>query len=164
MLIPALAAALAAAQSPIPDTAPFGLQTFAAQADVDRLIAQAKAELKPGEPLIVKPMVTIAPYKINLEYRVAVAGAAVHETQAEFFHIIDGGGTLVLGGTMEDAKRSNPTNMGGKSIIGGTARRVAPGDFFIVPPNTPHWFSAIDGKLVMMATFLPVSTAPAPAP
>jgi quercetin dioxygenase-like cupin family protein len=34
-------------------------------------------------------------------------------------------------------------------------RRVAKGDFIMVPEGTPHWFSAIDGTIVLMSLHLP---------
>ena len=34
---------------------------------------------------------------------------------------------------------------------------VAKGDFVMVPPGTGHWFSAIDGTLVVMSLHLPVA-------
>jgi quercetin dioxygenase-like cupin family protein len=40
---------------------------------------------------------------------------------------------------------------------------VGKGDTFIVPRNTPHWFSAIDGRLVMISMKLP-DGPPAPQP
>jgi quercetin dioxygenase-like cupin family protein len=32
---------------------------------------------------------------------------------------------------------------------------LAKGDFVIVPENTPHWFSKINGTLVLMSLHLP---------
>ena len=33
--------------------------------------------------------------------------------------------------------------------------QVAKGDFVMVPEKTPHWFSAIDGTVVLMSLHLP---------
>jgi len=38
---------------------------------------------------------------------------------------------------------------------------VAKGDFIMVPENTPHWFSAIEGTLTLMSIHLPRAGSPA---
>jgi quercetin dioxygenase-like cupin family protein len=59
-----------------------------------------------------------------------------------------------------DATR-NGANLTGKGIEGGTSRKVAKGDFIMVPENTPHWFSAIDGTVVLMSLHLPHASSTA---
>ena len=49
----------------------------------------------------------------------------------------------------------NPENLAGTGIDGGQRRKVAKGDFIMVPENTPHWFSAIEGTVVLMSLHLP---------
>jgi mannose-6-phosphate isomerase-like protein (cupin superfamily) len=91
----------------------------------------------------------LAPYNVNMEHRVPVAqNASVHEKEAELFYIIDGGGTLVMGG-----------QLAGTKIEGGTARKISKGDFVLVPEGVPHWFSTIDGELTMMSLHLPRTPA-----
>jgi quercetin dioxygenase-like cupin family protein len=34
-------------------------------------------------------------------------------------------------------------------------RTIAKGDFILVPENTPHWFSSIDGVLVLISIPVP---------
>src|SRR5712664_4091101 len=48
----------------------------------------------------VQPIVRLAPYNANLEYRVAGvnAPASMHEREAEMFYVVEGSGTLVTGG------------------------------------------------------------------
>ena len=100
-------------------------------------------------------MIQLAPYNVSLEYRAAVANAAVHETEAELFYVIDGSATLVTGGKLTNENRTNAENLSGSGIEGGVSRRVAKGDFIMVPEGTPHWFSAIDGTVVLMSLHLP---------
>ena len=97
----------------------------------------------------------LAPYNVSLEYRAAVARAAVHDKEAELFYVVDGSGTLVTGGKLKEEKRTNAENSSGSGIDGGVTRRVAKGDFIMVPEGTPHWFSAIDGTIVLMSLHLP---------
>ncbi|MGE3510163.1 MAG: cupin domain-containing protein [Vicinamibacterales bacterium] len=138
------------AQTPAP--AP---QLFASAGDVSGLVAKAKSQIKPGQPMVALPIVQLAPYRANLEYRVAVGPASIHETEAEMFLVLEGSGTIVTGGTLKDEKRTNPQNRSGSGIAGGESRKVAKGDFIMVPENTGHWFSAIDGTLVLMSIHLP---------
>jgi len=68
---------------------------------------------------------------------------------------VEGGGTLTTGGKLRDEKRVNATNLTGTAIEGGTSRTIAKGDFFLVPENTPHWFTKTDGTLVIMSVHVP---------
>jgi mannose-6-phosphate isomerase-like protein (cupin superfamily) len=145
------------AQSPAPPT-----KTYASAADVAALLAKAKAEHKDGQPIVVESILRLAPYGANLEYRTSVGPAAVHEKEAEMFYVIDGSATLVTGGKLINEKRNNAENLGGTGIEGGKSQAVAKGDFVIVPENTPHWFSAIDGTIVLMSIHVPRSGAPTP--
>src|SRR5579872_4919194 len=141
-------AALSAAQTP-------DLNTFASSSDVAAMIAKAKAECKPDQPLFAQPILKLAPYTASLEYRAAVGPAAVHETEAEMFYVIEGSATLVTGGKLVNEKRTNAANLTGTAIEGGTSRPMAKGDFLIVPEKTPHWVSAINGSIVFMTLHVP---------
>ena len=50
----------------------------------------------------------------------------------------------------------------GTGIDGGKSQAVAKGDFVIVPENTPHWFSSINGTIVLMSLHVPRSGVPTP--
>jgi len=134
---------------------PPAIKTFSSSADVAALIAKAKSERKEGQPLILERILQLAPYNANLEYRASVGPAAIHEHEAEVFYVIDGSATMVTGGKLADEKRTNPENLTGTGIEGGTPRQVAKGDFIIVPENTAHWFSAIKETLVLMTFHVP---------
>ena len=101
---------------------------------------------------------------INGEYNVGVGvvhraktkdvGNAVEHSQiTEVYHVIEGNGTLVTGGTIQSARESapdspvvkvlnGPSTQGGV-VEGGVSRKVGPGDVVVIPPNTPHWFKEI---------------------
>jgi len=129
-------------------------KTYSSAADVAALLAKAKAERK-DQPLISERILQLAPYNANLEYRASVGPAAVHETEAELFYVIDGSGTMMTGGKLVNETRTNASNLTGTAIEGGTSRAVAKGDFIIVPEKTPHWFSAINGTIVLMTIHVP---------
>jgi mannose-6-phosphate isomerase-like protein (cupin superfamily) len=135
--------------------APASAKTLVSAADVAALIAKAKADRTPDQALLAQSMMQLTPYNVSLEYRAAVANAAVHETEAELFYVVDGSATLMTGGTHMGETRPNATNLRGTGIEGGTARHVAKGDFILVPEGTAHWFSAIDGTIVLMSLHLP---------
>ena len=147
----------ALAQQPVaPNPAP-AAKLFSGSADITAMIAKARSERKPDQPNLVQPIVRLAPYNANLEYRVAGvnAPASVHEREAEMFYVVEGAGTLVTGGTLREEKRTNAENLTGSAIDSGTPRRIAKGDWVMVPEKTAHWFTQIEGTLVLMSIHLP---------
>jgi len=140
--------------------APPAMKTFTSSTEIAGLIAKAKSDRKGDAPLVTERILTLAPYLANLEYRAAVGPAAVHEKEAEMFYVIDGSATMVTGGKLANEKRTNPENLSGTGIENGTPRNVAKGDFIIVPENTPHWFSAINGTIVLMSIHVPRTAEP----
>lgn len=83
----------------------------------------------------------------------APAGAINHEQVTEVYYIVSGGGTLLTGGTVANAKPSPPEGEIVKILVGpsnsGTftkpaqTRKVGPGDVIIIPPGVYHGFSGI---------------------
>lgn len=82
-----------------------------------------------------------------------IGGGVEHSQITEVYHVISGNGTLVTGGTIQNAKEipadnqvvtvlNGPSTNGGP-VMNGVSRKLAPGDVVIIPPNTPHWFSEI---------------------
>ena len=147
----------AIAQQPAAQNTPPAAKLFAGSADMTAMIAKAKAERKPDQANFVQPIVRLAPYSANLEYRVSGvnAPASVHEREAEMFYVVEGSGTLVTGGTLREEKRTNAENLSGSAIDGGTPRRLTKGDWVMVPEKTAHWFTQIEGTLVLMSIHLP---------
>jgi len=131
------------------------MKTYTSADEIKALIAKAKSERKNNEPTVIQPILRLAPYNTNLEYRASVGPAAVHEKEAEMFYVIDGSGTLTTGGKLVEEKRTNADNLTGAAIEGGTERSVSKGDFIIVPENTPHWYNKINGVLVLMSIHVP---------
>jgi mannose-6-phosphate isomerase-like protein (cupin superfamily) len=141
-------ASLAFAQT----AAPPALKTFLGSADVQGLIASAKAQ--PAKPLIIQPIVGTGAYRANLEYRAgAPAPAAIHDNEAELMMFVDGSGTIVTGGTLVDGTRSNPANQAGSSISGGTPQHVSKGDVLIVPAGVAHQIAPDAGSPIAVVTF-----------
>ena len=131
------------------------MKIFASAADVQALLAKAKAERKEGQVASSEHILSLAPYAANLEYRPIDGAVAVHEKEAELVYVLDGGGTLTTGGKVVGEKRTNATNLSGTAIDGGTTQPLAKGDFAIIPENTPHQFKPVNGVLVLMTLHVP---------
>jgi mannose-6-phosphate isomerase-like protein (cupin superfamily) len=150
-----------AGSAPAQQTPPPAPKLFSAAGDVTAMIAKAKAERRADQPNFSQPILQLAPYNANLEYRVGGlnAPASVHEREAEMFLVVEGAGTVVTGGRLREERRTNPENLSGTGIDGGTPRKVAKGDFIMVPEGVAHWFGEIDGALVLMSIHLPHAPA-----
>lgn len=141
----------AATQTPAAASAP---TLFASAADIAALMAKAEAD--PAKPAVGGgPLVRLDPYHVNLEYRAATGPAAIHETDAELFIVLEGGGTLVTGGRLTGDIQRRESNLSATAIEGGTQRHVAKGDVYLVPENTAHWIKAVDGRLVLISMHVP---------
>jgi len=141
--------ALAQSASPPPT------KLFASAADVQALIAKAKAEHKGGNTS--KLVVNDEGYPFQLEHRTDTTPPSIHPKHAELIEIIEGSCTLVTGGKLLGAKPAAPGAMtqGGTALEGGSKRRVSKGDYIMVPANTPHQYTEVNG-LVMMTLHMPV--------
>jgi mannose-6-phosphate isomerase-like protein (cupin superfamily) len=131
---------------------PAPIQTFMNHKEIMGLIDRAKAERKGDAPLVAEPILLMAPYRAQLEYRPRTAPAALHEKDAELFVVLQGAGNIVTGGKLVDEKRVNANNLSGSSIAGGNSRSVAVGDMLIVPANTPHQVIPTGGAPIVVMT------------
>jgi mannose-6-phosphate isomerase-like protein (cupin superfamily) len=156
-IVVGIAAGLMAAAAFAQQPAAQAMKTFTSSSEITALIAKAKSERKNNEPNVTEPILSLAPYSANLEYRASVGPSALHEKEAELFYVIDGSATMVTGGKLVNAKPAGAGNLNGTAIEGGASRAVAKGDFIIVPENTPHWFSAINGTITLMTLHVPRS-------
>jgi mannose-6-phosphate isomerase-like protein (cupin superfamily) len=78
--------------------------------------------------------------------------AIIHPFSTEIYYIVEGAGSLVTGGVLDLplAPSADPDVVRSKAIKDGVSRKVAKGDVIVVPPGTPHWFSAIDGTITYL--------------
>jgi mannose-6-phosphate isomerase-like protein (cupin superfamily) len=143
-----LAASNASAQQPAPPP----MKTFISSADIKALVAKAKAERKDGQPLVAEPILSLAPYRAQIEYRAARAPAAIHEKDAELMYVLQGTGNIITGGQLKDGKRTNASNLSGPAIDGGHSQADAPGDYVFVPQNTPHQVEPTGGAPIVLVT------------
>jgi len=151
--VAAVAASAAAAQTP--------MTQYMSDKDIMALIEKAKADRKGDAPIVPEPVLQLAPYKAQIEYRPLKAPAAVHEKDAELFVVIQGTGDIITGGKLVNEKRVNAANLTGSDIADGQTHHVVKGDVLIVPNNTPHQVIPTGGApIVVMTMHVPF---PAPA-
>lgn len=131
---------------------PAPAQTFRTSRDIMGLIDKAKADRKGDAPMVAEPILLLAPYRAQLEYRPATAPAALHEKDAELMVVLQGEGNIVTGGKLVNEKRTNANNLSGTSIDGGDAHVVVVGDMIIVPANTPHQVIPGGGAPIVLMT------------
>src|SRR5262249_56065303 len=96
-----------------PATGPSGAasRTMVSAKEVAALIAKASVDRKEGQALLAQSMIQLAPYNVSLEYRAAVANAAVHETEAELFYVVDGSPMLATAANPQDQTPTNPPTL-----------------------------------------------------
>ncbi len=139
------------AQAPAPD-----VKMFATGPEVQAMIANARAKYEPKSAAsFSQTIVKAAPYDVTLDYRTHAGASSLHQMQAELIFVVEGKMTFVTGGTMIDPKNTNADNFSGTGVKGGVARQMAKGDWVMVPQNTPHWISATDGELILIALHMP---------
>ncbi|OLD43431.1 MAG: hypothetical protein AUI63_07825 [Gemmatimonadetes bacterium 13_1_40CM_2_60_3] len=147
------------AQTPSPAShLPRGTATDISSAEVQALVQKTAADRVSDQAIRV--------VNVNGEYNVGIgvvhraktsgkdAPSGIEHAQiTEVYHVIEGNGTLVTGGTLDNPREIqaespvvtvlNGPSTGGSGIQGGVSRKIGPGDVVIIPPNTPHWFSEI---------------------
>ena len=85
----------------------------------------------------------------------AETSALIHDYVTEIYQIVEGSGTLVTGGSLEDPKENDLTRVNaGMSHTGthrgGESRKVKAKDVIIVPAGMAHRFSELDGPIVYL--------------
>ena len=139
--------------------APPRIATDITNADVRTVIAQAPADGILDQQVRVVDMgkYIVAVGVLHRSAKPAQQGAIDHAQVTEVYHIIDGSGTFVTGGTIANARPVPTDNVihtilvgpstTGAAIQGGQSRHVGPGDVIIVPPGVAHWFSKVDSDM-----------------
>jgi mannose-6-phosphate isomerase-like protein (cupin superfamily) len=135
----ALAGAPHAPQAPQAPT-PGSPATFKS---ADALAAALKSATATAGGMTTAPVSNTDQYRINIVHRARPAGAIAHAGNTELHYILEGSGTVVTGGTI--VRGANAA-----TIVDGVTQHVAKGDVVIVPANSPHWYSQIDGAITYL--------------
>jgi len=125
---------------------------FASAADVKAQVESMRRAMEPGQGFMWKQLVRGSDAVAALEYWKKPGKPAVHPDQAEYVIVIAGNGTMLSGGRLVDPVTSNPTLIEGSRIEAGTTRPLHPGDVFLIPAGTPHWFGISGDRLVLLGT------------
>ena len=142
--------ATVAASSALAQSAPPAV--FMSDKDIMSLVDKAKADRKGDAPTTAEPILQLAPYKAQLEYRPIGGPAALHEKDAELMVVLQGAGNIVTDGRMVDGKRVNASNWTAPSIEGGTSHLVVKGDMILIPANSPHQVTPSGGAPIVLMT------------
>jgi mannose-6-phosphate isomerase-like protein (cupin superfamily) len=145
-------AATVAALGAFAQTAAAPPAVFMNDKDIMSLVEKAKADRKADAPVTAEPILLLAPYRAQLEYRPVNAPAAVHEKDAEMMVVLQGEGDIVTGGKLVNEKRVNANNLSGTSIEGGTSHKVVKGDMILIPAYSPHQVTPSGGAPIVLMT------------
>lgn len=148
LLLSLLLAAPAAAQTADPTG-------FATSAEVKAQVAAMDKAMTPGQGFAWQPLVRDGDRSAAIEIWKKPGKPAVHPDQAEYAIVLAGAGTLISGGTLDTPRMVKPDLTEGDRIVGGTTRRLAPGDVILVPAGVPHWFGITGERLVLLGTKWP---------
>jgi mannose-6-phosphate isomerase-like protein (cupin superfamily) len=156
----AAAIVMVSAQAVAPAQSPPAVRsaTDITRADFDKTLARAPAAGVMDQQIRV---VDIGKYNVavGVLHRAARAKhtAISHAQVTEVYHIVQGSGTLVTGGTIVDPtavaadSETHRVLVGpsttGPSIRDGASRAVGPGDVIVIPPGVAHWFSGVDADM-----------------
>ncbi len=94
-----------------------------------------------------------AQYQVINTLRDKDGQAEIHADWSDHIFVQDGEARLVTGGTAVEAATTAPGEQRGKSIKGGTTMTMKAGDYFYVPPNTPHQMLVAPGQHIRFIAF-----------
>jgi glc operon protein GlcG len=92
-------------------------------------------------------LVSMGNYMIHASHREMDGMAEIHTLDTDLIYVQEGSATFITGGTVPDAKPTEPNELRGATIVGGEGRRVAKGDVVVVPAGVPHMFTSVQGAL-----------------
>ncbi len=115
------------------------------QATMSRSVAGNILDTKVNETPVKGGLV-----RVGIVHRTAAENRALmHEELTEIYQIIEGSGTLVTGGEMQEQRAvSDPPNLGDTpsyfvTQVGGDTQEIGPGDVVVLPAGIPHRFSVL---------------------
>ena len=134
--------------APVAGRAPAAPKLLNRAADLPAMTEKAKAAaaISPrffgGDTIL-----SLAPYRVGLEYRTSKGIASVHKNDGEFMLVLEGEGVIVAGGTVVNPKDLG-ANIDGDAITGGSDIHMKKGDWIFVPKGLPH-LARTDGTFVL---------------
>jgi mannose-6-phosphate isomerase-like protein (cupin superfamily) len=123
-------------------------------ADLPAMIEKAKAAAASSPRFFGgDTILSLAPYRIGLEYRTPKGIASVHKTEGEFMLVLEGEGVIVAGGTVVNPKDLG-ANIDGDAVAGGIDHHMKTGDWIFVPKGEAH-LARTDGTFVLATLHVP---------
>jgi mannose-6-phosphate isomerase-like protein (cupin superfamily) len=153
-----------------PGTAAVTSRTYASAAQVAKRISQARAAAQSPAKVVNDPLLSSGSVKVGLDYHqkgwkdTHPSRVVAHPESAELLLVIEGSGTLTLGGKLVDPEldRSpnapDQTTLRADSSVGSSLQTLHKGDFVLIPPNTPHAISGADAELAIAYVHIPATT------
>jgi len=95
-----------------------------------------------------------------------VSDPVIHDLVSEVYHVLEGSGTMVIGGelvnpTRRPFSRGNGPGLSAKEVRGGQTFKISKGDVLLVPAGTSHRFISTDDIVVYTVTrFDPTKATP----
>lgn len=136
------ASAQTQAAPPPPAPAPGSPAIFKSAADLEAVLKKATAS---AAGMTTSNVASTDQYSINIVHRDKAAGAVAHAGNTELHYIIEGSGVFVSGGKLLRGAEGPPV-----SIEGGSKQRFVKGDVLVIPANSPHWYSILDGPITYL--------------
>ncbi len=153
--------ALAYAQSPATSAAAV-VKAADWQATMSRSVAGNILDTKVNETPVKGGLV-----RVGIVHRTAAENRAlIHEELTEIYQIIEGSGTLVTGGEMQEQRAvSDPPNLGDTpsffvTQVGGDTQEIGPGDVVVLPAGVPHRFSVLHSPMSYIIYRFEVTPSP----
>ena len=137
----------ALAQSAAPPPAPV---MVASPAEVAAAAARVKA--KGGTAMVLEPLVSSPSRRAVIEYRSQPTPASTPEAVDEIITVVEGGGTIILGGALRDETRRSETERSGTGIDGGKTYPLEKGTYLLIPAGTAHYFASIGPQGLTIVT------------
>ena len=86
-------------------------------------------------------------YMVHASHREMDGVAEIHTLDTDLIYMLEGSAAFTTGGSVPDAKPTEPNELRGSTVVGSETRRVAKGDVIVVPAGVPHMFTNVQGPL-----------------
>jgi mannose-6-phosphate isomerase-like protein (cupin superfamily) len=138
---------------------PFLLATLAVAADAPGVVHWSAAAMKDfrahlapkldAQHVATERIADFGKYYFLSVLRTGSGQVELHENDADIFFVQSGAGTLITGGSIVDAKTTQPHEVRGTAIKGGKEMHLAAGDVVTIPAKTPHQVKLDAGKEIV---------------
>lgn len=122
--------------------------SFKSGAELAAALHQSMAK---GGDQSTAPIANESHYRVNIVRRDKPGPAMAHATGpakgTEVHYILDGGATVVTGGTLIGPAGDTQA---ASRIDNGVEHHVAKGDVVVIPAGTPHWYKEVDGSVTYL--------------